>query len=100
MSRGLLIRKRAEADISAAVARYNKQEAGLGLELLEELRAAIFRTREAPGLSTRVRRHPEVRKILANRFPYRIFYIVRSDSIVVFCVLHASRHDRHWRDRL
>jgi len=32
--------------------------------------------------------------------PYRVFYIVRDDAIIVFAVLHTSRHERQWRHRL
>lgn len=48
----------------------------------------------------RLRKRPVVRRILARRFSYRIFYIVRTDAIVVFAVLHTARHDRHWKQRV
>ena len=47
----------------------------------------------------RVRRNPEVRRVLTRRFPYRVFFIARTDAIVVFAVLHAARHDRVWKNR-
>lgn len=72
----------------------------MGLELTLEVRAAIRRALENPLLYLLMRRQPEVRRGLARRFPYRIFFIVRDDAIVVFAVIHAARHDRHWRERL
>lgn len=36
------------------------------------------------------------RRVIAGRFPYRVFYILRADAIVVFRVLHGARHDREW----
>ncbi len=100
MSRRLIVRPEAEADITAAALWYDEREAGLGLELMLEIRAAIRRAVENPLLYPLLRKHPEVRRVLARRFPYRIFFIIRGDAIVVFAALHAARHDRHWRERL
>jgi toxin ParE1/3/4 len=100
VSRRLIVRDEAEADITEAALWYDEREAGLGLELTLEVRAAIRRAVANPLLYLLLRRRPEVRRILARRFPYRIFFIVRDDAIVVFAVLHAARHDRHWRERL
>jgi plasmid stabilization system protein ParE len=100
MSRKLIVRSEAETDIAEAALWYEGQEAGLGEELLSEIRAAIFRAMENPKLHPQLRRQPEVRRILTKRFPYRVFYITRSNAIAVFAVLHAARHDRHWRKRI
>lgn len=100
MSRRLIVRAEAEADLTEAVLWYDEREAGLGLELTLEVRAAIGRAVENPPHHLLLRHRPEVRRVLARRFPYRIFFIVREDAIVVFAVLHAARHDRHWRERL
>lgn len=40
-----------------------------------------------------------VRWFYPPRFPYRIVYRIEGESIVVFAVLHAKQHDRHWRMR-
>jgi toxin ParE1/3/4 len=100
MSRRLIVRPEAEADLTEAALWYDEQETGLGLGLTLEVRAAIRRALEDPLLYLLLRERPEVRRILPRRFPYRIFFIVRDDAIVVFAVLHAARHDRHWRERL
>jgi len=44
-----------------------------------------------------LRRKPEVRRALVGRFPYRIFFVVRPEAIVMFRVLHSARHDREWK---
>ncbi|MDB6022149.1 MAG: hypothetical protein JWQ04_2006 [Pedosphaera sp.] len=100
MSRRLIVRAEAEMDITEAALWYEDREAGLGLELTDEIRATIGRAFKNPGFHLRFRKHPEVRRILVRRFPYRIFFIVREDAIVIFAVLHAARHDRHWRKRI
>jgi hypothetical protein len=100
MSRRLIIRAETEVDITEAALWYEEHEAGLGLELTAEVHAAIGRAIGNPSGYLRLRKRPEVRRLLARRFPYRIFYIVRSDALVVFAVIHAARHDRHWKRRL
>ena len=42
----------------------------------------------------------EVRRVLTHRFPYRIFFSLKGDTVVVHAVSHGHRHDRHWKDRL
>ena len=99
MNRRLIIRQEAEADLTDAATWYDNQERGLGLELLAEVHSAIARALKSPESFTRVRRDPPVRRILSRRFPYRIFFIVRPDAMIVFAVLHAARHDRVWKYR-
>jgi toxin ParE1/3/4 len=100
MSRRLIIRPEAEADITRAAVWYEERVNGLGSEFIVEIHAAIQRALQHPLAQVHLRRQPEVRRVLARRFPYRIFYIVRADAIVVFAVLHAARHERHWQRRI
>jgi len=100
MSRRLIVRREAEQDISAATVWYEEKESGLGFEFLAEMRDASNRALKNPEHFMRLRNNPEVRRILTRRFPYRLFFINRNDAVVVFAVLHAARHDRHWRGRV
>jgi len=99
MTRRLIIRPEAEADLTDAAAWYDNRELGLGLELLSEVRSGIARALKNPESFTRVRRTPTVRRVLTRRFPYRLFFIERPDSIIVFAILHAAQHDRVWKYR-
>ena len=100
MTRRLIIRATAEADTAEAALWYDDQAPGLGEAFLAEVHAAIQRVVENPLAHRRLRRRPEVRRVLTARFPYRVFYILRLDAIVVFRVLHGARHDREWKRRL
>lgn len=99
MNRRLIVRPEAEADITDAVVWYDSREPGLGLELLSELDSAIARALKNPRVFPVLRRNPVVRRVLTRRFRYRIFFIDREDSLVVFAILHAARHDRIWKQR-
>jgi plasmid stabilization system protein ParE len=100
MSRRLVVRPEAEADLVDAALWYEERVVGLGLELMSEVGFAARRAVETPMIFPLLRRWPEVRRVLTRRFPYRVFFIVRDDAIIVFGVMHAARHDRHWRGRL
>ena len=99
MNRPLIVRPEAEADITNGAVWYESRESGIGLELISEVHSAIARALKNPESFTRVRRNPMVRRVLTRRFPYRIFFIVRPDTLVVFAVLHAAQHDRVWKQR-
>jgi toxin ParE1/3/4 len=61
----------------------------LGDELLDEVRRA------ARLLETEPERRPfyyrDVRRLLTRRFPYKLFYRIGGDWIIVFRILHAKR---------
>ena len=99
MSRRLIIRPEAESDLTEAAEWYDSRQPGLGSELLSEVHSAFARALKRPESFTRVRGSPTVRRVLTRRFPYRIFFIVRPDAVVVVAVLHAVRHDRAWKYR-
>ena len=100
MSYSLEIRPDALADIDEAAAWYEEREPGLGLDFVTTIREAIGDIRASP-LAHRLRnRRRHVRWFLASRFPYRIVYRVLDEHITIIAVLHASRHDRHWRGRV
>ena len=96
----VIVRIEAEVDITDAAVWYHNQQSGLGHEFLAEVDHAIAAAAENPFRFPCLRRKPEVRRVLMNRFPYRLFFIRREDSLVVFRVLHAARHDREWRSNV
>ena len=89
---------RADLDIEAAFLWYEKEQSGLGLEFLDELRAAYNRIVESPYLYTHLR--SSVRRALLKRFPYIVYFAVEPTVIVVLAVLHASRDPAEWQRRI
>jgi toxin ParE1/3/4 len=85
----LVIRPRAETDLREARTWYESQRAGLGAEFLAEIDATIQVLIRDPRL------HPVYyrgfRRVLARRFPYKLFYRLEDDQIIVFRVLHVRR---------
>ena len=98
--RRLIVRPEAEADITKAAIWYESRESGLGKELLSDIQQSIARALHRPEAFLRIRKNPQVRRVLAKQFPYRIFFILEVDSLIVFAILHAARHEKIWRERL
>jgi plasmid stabilization system protein ParE len=96
----LIIQALAEADITEVALWYEDQRRGLGAEFLADIQASLERAAANPRQCRRLRRKPEVRRILAVRFPYRIFFVLRPDAVVVFRVLHGARHEREWKGNI
>jgi plasmid stabilization system protein ParE len=96
----LIGRLEAEVDITDAAIWYERQRAGLGHEFLAEVDASFQDIASNPLRFPCLRRRPEVRRALLHRFPYRIFFIRRPDTIIVFRVLHAARRDQRWTSSL
>ena len=99
MIRRVIVRPLAVEDIATAATWYEEQSPGLGTDLVDELIRAIRRAQESPDLFRILRPRDGMRRVLTERFPYRIFFSVVADTLHVHAVLHGARHDRHWRLR-
>ena len=87
----------AEEELQAAARFYEALRLGLGLALLQEVRRARERIAERPRASRIERGDIRVRSIL--RFPYRLYYRVRADEIVIIAAGHRRRRPGFWRSR-
>ena len=93
MSWRVIIRPNAEADARDARLWYESRRAGLGDELLEEIRNAIRELEEHS--ERRPFYYRGFRRLLTRRFPYKLFYRIEDDRVIVFRILHAKRdHQR------
>jgi toxin ParE1/3/4 len=92
VSRRVIIRPNAEADVREAWLWYESQRTGLGDELLIDIRAAIRRLESDP--ERRPFYYRDFRRQLTRRFPYKLFYRVEGDRVIVFRILHAKREHR------
>jgi hypothetical protein len=54
---------------------------------------------ENPELFRILRLRDGMRRVLAQSFPYRIFFSVTGETLSVHAVLDGARHDRVWRER-
>jgi len=100
MIQRVIFRPQAVEDVVEVAVWYETRAPGLGEQLIDEILRATRRAQDNSELSRIVRRDGNVRRMLTNRFPYRIFFSVVGETLYVHAVLHAARHDRRWSERL
>lgn len=96
----IVVRPQAVEDLVRAGAWYEKQRSGLGEEVIDEVLRAIDRASDNPELFRMVRRAGEVRRVLTERFPYRVFFSIVDQTLYVHAILHGAQHDRRWQRRV
>jgi plasmid stabilization system protein ParE len=97
MTRRLVLRPQAVAELDEAAAWYSARSRGLGAEfvrLVDEAFAAIERNPlKFPHI------HGSLRRAVLRRFPYSIVFTATNEEIVVLSVFHSSRDPKRWRPR-
>jgi toxin ParE1/3/4 len=85
----LVIRPLAETDLREAKDWYESQRAGLGDEFIAEIEAALRALVRDPQRYTVYYRG--FRRLFVRRFPYKLFYRLEDDRVIVSRILHARR---------
>lgn len=97
MSLRVVFRVAARNEVEEAARWYEQRCSGLGEEFLREIDEAVLRAATHPD------RYPlvlaDVRKTVARRFPYSVFFRVRKDCLVILAVFHGRRDPTIWQDR-
>ncbi|HEY8021625.1 MAG TPA: type II toxin-antitoxin system RelE/ParE family toxin [Thermoanaerobaculia bacterium] len=87
----------AQRDVLEAQAWYAAQRPGLDLELRAELDRTLENIRRAPEAFPVL--YKQARRANLSRFPYGLFYVIRTDCLFVLAVVRHARHPRHWKRR-
>ena len=98
MTRRLIIRPEAEAEMAEAFDWYEDRVAGLGAEFLLCLDAVFSAVVRNPQQFPHV--HRVVRRALTRRFPYEVLFVEDSERVVVLSVFHAKRNPKRWQERI
>jgi len=93
----LLFHPEAETEFLAAIDWYEEHSAGLGTDFAAEIHAAIQRAVTMPLAWPRI--DGDIRRVLANRFPYGVLYAIDDRSIYILAVMHLRRQPDYWRAR-
>ena len=82
------------ADLEEIAAWLSEHYPGLGRTVEHRLKIVVAHIAQWPESMRRSTRWPDVRVAPLGRFPYKIFYSVREDTIEILHIHHASR--RPW----
>jgi plasmid stabilization system protein ParE len=93
MALSIRLDRQAEDDIRA-IRDYLIENAGS--DSAERVRRHLFtrikRLGDAPLIGT-VTTHPEIRLLPPTRYPYRIYYTLTEDAVVILHIRHSARRD-------
>jgi len=98
MSRRLIVRPEAEAEMTDAFDWYEERVPGLGFEFLSCVDAVFSAIQRSPQHFPRV--HKTARRALSRRFPYAIIFVEDDERVVVLSVFHAKRNPKRWLERI
>lgn len=92
------IHNEALAELDEAIEWYNQRRDGLGVELHDEVSAAIAKVVADPGIGAR-HGNSSYRFYRVMRFPYLVYYRDLPDMIWVAAIAHGRRRPNYWRRR-
>ncbi|MBN3909005.1 MAG: type II toxin-antitoxin system RelE/ParE family toxin [Nostoc sp. NMS1] len=88
----------AEQELIDAVAYYEEQEPGLGLEYIGEIEHAVSFLIRYPEAGSKIQ--DSLRRLILPKFPYYLLYrILESDQIRILAVAHHKRKPQYWVER-
>ncbi len=99
ITRQIIVRPEAEAEVQQAFDWYQEQSEGLGLEFLWAIEACLSGVTRNPFAYTVVK-VPNVRRAVVRRFPYALFYLADNEAIVVIAVFNVKRQPIDWLQRI
>ena len=90
-------RRVARTEYDQAAVWYEGEQQGLGDDFVAEIQCNLDVIAEHPTRFPLVGRG--IRQAILIRFPYSIFYRIRTDWIIVVAVFHHSRNPVDWQSR-
>lgn len=95
--RQIVFRKQARLEFDEAGDWYEKERPGLGSEFLAEIQLLLQCIASNPEQFPMLYR--DVRKAVARRFPYCVYFRKRNQRIIVLAVFHSARNPAVWKQR-
>ena len=97
MNARVSIHEVAEIELNDAADFYDIAGVKLGAAFIEMVQRTIKRISEFPEAAPVIRL--QIRKTQVARFPYSVFYSVRSNEIRILAIAHQKRRPFYWRSR-
>ncbi|MCH9826906.1 MAG: type II toxin-antitoxin system RelE/ParE family toxin [Gammaproteobacteria bacterium] len=87
----------AREEFTEAAVRYEAQRPDLGVQFIAEIERCLEVAASKPQICAPV--YKSVRRIVARRFPYIVYFRLEADCIIVLSVFHGNRDPVQWRKR-
>ena len=87
----------ARAEFIDASAWYESRRSGLGREFIAEIDRCVARAAEQPLQYAAV--HGGIRRVVANRFPYGVYFRTEETRVVIMAIFHSRRNAAIWQAR-
>ena len=97
MKLDVAFRAAARNELADAAGRYEGQRVGLGADCMKEISRCVNAAAQQPVAFKAV--DGDIRRVVARRFPYCVYFRQEPARIVVLGVLHSSRDSRVWQRR-
>ena len=94
------IHPEAQSELDAAIAWYENEWIGLGLEFLDEVDRSIHLISETPDIWRNYDGIPCARRLNVHRFPYYIAYRHLNSLIQIVAIAHHHRKPGYWKNRI
>jgi toxin ParE1/3/4 len=94
----IVIHTEARKELDAAIAYYEAQKVGLGLDLLSEVENVLLKIQLHPNLGN-PHKIEGIRRYVIQRFPYQIFYTELEEVIWIIAIAHSKRKPNYWKPR-
>lgn len=99
MTRPILVRVDAQAELDEAAGWYERRRPGLGIEFVRAVEVALEAIAEAPESSPRWQAGYPYRRYVLRRFPFVVFFTAEGAGIQIVAFAHAKRRPGYWRGR-
>ena len=93
MSYNLVLQSEAIVDIQEAFEWYEKQQTGLGFDLIDEIESGYMKISRHPLHYTAI--NGRFRRLKLNRFPYLIIYEIEGDTVIINSFRHTRRKPKY-----
>jgi plasmid stabilization system protein ParE len=97
MNLSVTFRRAARAEFIEAAAWYESQRRGLGVEFIAEIQRCVDAAAERPMTYAVIDK--DVRRVVANRFPFSVYFRAEERRIVILAVFHGNRDPVIWQHR-
>lgn len=88
----------AKGEMQDASAFYEKKSLGLGQDFINEIERLSERIAAFPESGQKI--SDNVRRLMSQRFPYGILYVLETKIVLIVAVMHLNRKPDYWKERL